>query len=62
MAFVAPLGALLLSDLVLGFYPGMNFVYFSVALIVLIGWALQRGVRRCGSAAPRSPARSCSSS
>ena len=31
MAFAAPLGALLLSDLVLGFYPGMNFVYASVA-------------------------------
>jgi hypothetical protein len=38
MAFVAPLAALLLSDLVLGFYAGMNFVYASVALIVLIGW------------------------
>jgi hypothetical protein len=38
MAFVAPLAALLLSDLVLGFNAGMNFVYASVALIVLIGW------------------------
>jgi hypothetical protein len=43
LAFVAPLGALLLSDLVLGFYHGMATVYSSVALIVLIGWvALKR--------------------
>jgi len=40
---VAPLGALFLSDLVLGFYRGMPTVYFSVALIVIIGWmALKR--------------------
>jgi hypothetical protein len=38
LAFVAPLAALLLSDLVLGFYHGMATVYFSVALIVAIGW------------------------
>ena len=43
MALVAPLGALLLSDLVLGFYRGMPTVYFSVALIVLMGtFALRR--------------------
>jgi hypothetical protein len=41
IAFAAPLGALLLSDLALGlFYPGMAFVYSSVALVVLIGWAV----------------------
>ena len=39
IAFVAPLGALLLSDLVLGFYHGQATVYFSVALIVMIGIA-----------------------
>src|SRR5437868_9916321 len=38
LAFVAPLAALFLSDLVLGFYHGMATVYFSVALIVAIGW------------------------
>ncbi len=38
MAFVAPFAALLLSDLVLGFYSGMDFVYFSFGLTVLIGW------------------------
>ena len=43
IALAAPLGALLLSDLVLGFYAGMATVYFSTALVVLIGWlALQR--------------------
>ena len=40
LAFAAPLAALLLSDLILGFYAGMGFVYASVALIVLIGWLL----------------------
>jgi hypothetical protein len=38
IAFVAPLAALLLSDLVLGFYHGMATVYATVALIVVIGW------------------------
>ena len=37
VAFAAPLGALLLSDLVLGFYHGQATVYFSVALIVMLG-------------------------
>jgi hypothetical protein len=36
-ALVAPLAALFLSDLVLGFYHGMGTVYFSVALIVVLG-------------------------
>ena len=40
LAFAAPLGALLLSDLVLGFYPELVFVYLSTAAIVAIGWAL----------------------
>ena len=43
LAFVAPIGALVLSDLVLGFYSGMATVYSATALIVLIGWfALNR--------------------
>jgi hypothetical protein len=43
LAFAAPLGALLLSDLVLGFYHGMATVYASVALIVVLGaMALKR--------------------
>ena len=41
LAFVAPFAALLLSDVMLGgYYPGMNFVYLSFALTVLIGWAV----------------------
>ncbi len=42
LAFVAPLAALVLSDLVLGFYPEVVFVYVAVAATVLIGWALAR--------------------
>jgi hypothetical protein len=42
-AFVAPLGAMLLSDAILGFYSGFWITYLAVALIVLIGWlALSR--------------------
>jgi hypothetical protein len=43
LAFAAPLGALLLSDLVLGFYDGMWVQYLAVAMVVLIAWgALKR--------------------
>src|SRR5438132_5259109 len=58
LAFVAPLGALLLSDALLGFYSGMEFQYLSVALIVLLGWvALSRlSVLRLGVAAVASSA------
>ena len=42
LAFAAPLGALLLSDAVLGFHSGMPYVYGSVALTVLIGWAVAK--------------------
>jgi hypothetical protein len=53
LAFAAPLGALLLSDVIIGFYPGMGFVYASVALIVLIGSAIgsRISVIRVGAAA-----------
>ena len=53
LAFVAPLGALLLSDLVLGFYHGMVTVYATVALIVLVGWVALARVSpiRVGAAA-----------
>jgi hypothetical protein len=40
--FLAPLGALLLSDLVLGFYPHMEVVYGAMALTVCLGWLLRR--------------------
>jgi type IV secretory pathway VirB2 component (pilin) len=43
LAFAAPLAALVLSDAILGFYPGMWVQYVAVALIVLLGiCALQR--------------------
>jgi len=53
LAFAAPLGALLLSDLVLGFYHGQATVYFAVALIVMIGMAAltRRSALRIGAAA-----------
>ena len=38
LAFAAPLGAMLLSDAVLGFYSGMWVTYLAVSLIVLVGW------------------------
>lgn len=44
VAFAAPLGALFLSDLALGFYHGMLTVYFSTALIVVMGWLALRRV------------------
>ena len=43
LAFAAPFGALILSDIILGpFYPGWNFVYLSFGLTVLIGWLVAR--------------------
>ena len=53
IALIAPLAALFLSDLLLGFYAGMTTVYFATALVVVIGWiALQRRtpVRVAGAA------------
>ncbi|HEY8593493.1 MAG TPA: DUF6580 family putative transport protein [Sphingomicrobium sp.] len=53
LAFLAPLGALLLSDLVLGFYAGMTVVYLATALAVLVGWSLanRQSALRIGGAA-----------
>ena len=42
LAFLVPLSALFLSDLVLGFYRHMEVVYLSFALIVIIGLWLQK--------------------
>ena len=42
LAFLVPLAALFLSDLVLGFYHHMEIVYASFALIVCIGLWLQK--------------------
>lgn len=40
-AFVVPLTAMLLSDLIIGFHPGMIAVYVSFALIVLMGISIR---------------------
>ncbi len=40
LAFVAPIAALLVSDLVLGLYGQMWVVYGSMALVVYLGWLL----------------------
>src|SRR6266852_5359920 len=42
LAFLVPLAALFLSDLVLGFYDHMEVVYSSFALIVCVGLWLQK--------------------
>jgi hypothetical protein len=42
LAFLVPLAALFLSDLVIGFHPHMEIVYLSFALIVAIGLWLQK--------------------
>ena len=44
LAFAAPLGALLISDAILGFHSGMPYVYGAVALIVLVGWAVAKRI------------------
>jgi hypothetical protein len=53
LAFAVPLAALFLSDLMLGFYPHMEVVYLSFALIVCIGQSLRtnRSVPRIAGAA-----------
>ena len=42
LAFLLPLAALFLSDLILGFYTHMEVVYSSFALIVCVGLWLQK--------------------
>jgi hypothetical protein len=53
LAFAAPLGAMLVSDAVLGFHGGMPVVYGSLALIVVLGWLLttRRSAGRIAAAA-----------
>jgi hypothetical protein len=53
LAFAAPLGAMLVSDAVLGFHGGMPVVYGSLALIVVLGWLLtaKRSAGRIAAAA-----------
>ena len=58
LAFAAPLGAMLLSDAILGFYSGMWVTYLAIALIVLVGWVALKRVSplRVGGAAVASSA------
>lgn len=42
LAFLVPLGALFLSDLVLGFYAHVEVVYLAFLLVVCIGLLLQK--------------------
>jgi len=43
LAFAAPIGAMVVSDAVLGFYSGFWVTYLAIGLVVLIGWlALSR--------------------
>ena len=54
LAFAAPLAALALSDIILGFYPGMIYQYVGTAIAVTIGLAalsLSRGPLRVGLSA-----------
>ncbi len=48
LAFAVPLTAMFLSDIVIGFHPGMYAVYTSFALIVLIGMTLN-GNKKIGN-------------
>jgi Family of unknown function (DUF6580) len=41
MAFIVPLAALFISDLIIGMYTGMWVVYLSFVLIVMIGMSLR---------------------
>jgi len=42
VGIAVPLGALVLSDAILGFYPGIGWVYGSFVLIALLGLVLRR--------------------
>ncbi len=44
MAFLVPLTALLLSDAVLGFYQGMEWIYGTFILIIITGFALRNKI------------------
>ena len=45
LAFIVPMIAMLLSDLIIGFHNGMISVYFSFVLIVGIGIMLSRNIK-----------------
>ena len=41
-AFAVPFAAMFITDLIIGFHPGMYAVYASFALIVLVGFSLRK--------------------
>lgn len=53
IGFIAPLGALFVSDIFLGFHSQMWIIYGSVASVVWLGWLLapDRSAARIGGAA-----------
>jgi len=44
MAFLVPFSALLISDAILGFYQGMQWVYVTFAVIIILGFTLRNKV------------------
>ncbi len=44
MAFVIPVAAMFLSDLILGFHMDMIAVYIGFAITVLIGWSIRNNI------------------
>ncbi len=46
LAVLVPLASLFVSDALLGFYPGLEFVYMAVLVNVLLGGVLFRGNSR----------------
>jgi hypothetical protein len=50
-AFLLPIAALFLSDLVIGFYDGMALIYLSFCVNVLIGMMIREHRRRVGPVA-----------
>jgi hypothetical protein len=40
-AYFIPLASLMVSDLILGFYPGISFIYAAMAFTVFIGWSIR---------------------
>lgn len=45
LAFAIPIGAMLISDIFLGFHQTMIAVYAGIALVVLLGFYLRRNVK-----------------
>lgn len=44
MAFIVPIAAMILSDVFIGFYNGIQVVYIAMCIVVLVGFLLQNRV------------------